>query len=145
MKKLRYYNSAPGCSMEAAIHTLGGKWKGVILYHLFKDGTLRFSELQRHLQSINQRLLTKQLRELEEDGLIIRTVYPVVPPKVEYALSAEGYELHQLVIDLSKWGKKWLERRGMATANEENLDDLQKRLSADIQTEKLTEDSMAES
>ncbi|WP_414500886.1 MULTISPECIES: winged helix-turn-helix transcriptional regulator [unclassified Zymobacter] len=124
MTKLRNYDSAPGCSMEAALHVMGGKWKGVIIYHLFKDGTLRFSELQRHLVSINQRLLTKQLRELEEDGLILRRVYPVVPPKVEYSLSEEGRELNRLVLELSTWGRKWLERRGMKTAVEEDLEAL---------------------
>lgn len=124
MKKLRNYDGTPGCSMEAALHILGGKWKGVILYHLFKDGTLRFSELQRFMTSINQRLLTKQLRELEEDGLIVRQVYPVVPPKVEYSLSEEGRELNKLVLDLSLWGRKWLEKRGLNTAVEEDMDEL---------------------
>lgn len=124
MKKLRNYDGAPGCSMEAALHILGGKWKGVILYHLFKDGTLRFSELRRLMTSINQRLLTKQLRELEEDGLIVRQVYPVVPPKVEYSLSEEGRELNKLVLDLSLWGRKWLEKRGLNTAVEEDMDEL---------------------
>ena len=124
MKKLRNYDSAPGCSMEAALHILGGKWKGVILFHLFKDGTLRFSELQRHLVSINQRLLTKQLRDLEEDGLVIRHVYPVIPAKVEDSLSDEGRELQDLIMDLSLWGKKWLEKRGMKTAADEDLDTL---------------------
>lgn len=129
MKKLRNYDCAPGCSMEAALHIMGGKWKGVILYHLFKDGTLRFSELQRFMTSINQRLLTKQLRELEEDGLIIRQVYPVVPPKVEYSLSEEGRELNKLVLDLSLWGRKWLEKRGLKTAVEEDMDELKAVLS----------------
>lgn len=128
MKKLRNYDSAPGCSMEAALHIMGGKWKGVILYHLFKDGTQRFSELQRSMPSINQRLLTKQLRELEEDGLILRQVFPVVPPKVEYSLSDEGRELNKLVLDLSLWGRQWLERRGMKTAVEEDLDEIKKAL-----------------
>lgn len=122
MTKLRNYDCAPGCSMEAALHIMGGKWKGVILYHLFKDGTLRFSELQRSMTSINQRLLTKQLRELEEDGLILRQVYPVVPPKVEYSLSEEGRELNKIVMDLSIWGRKWLERRGLKTAVQEDMD-----------------------
>ncbi|KAA8731484.1 helix-turn-helix transcriptional regulator [Acinetobacter qingfengensis] len=128
MKKLRNYDSAPGCSMEAALHILGGKWKGVIVFHLLKDGTLRFSELQRHLVGINQRLLTKQLRELEEDGLVIRHVYPVVPPKVEYSLSEEGKELQHLIIELSLWGRKWLEKREMKTAVEEDLDVLKNLL-----------------
>ncbi|HEJ7835082.1 helix-turn-helix domain-containing protein [Serratia marcescens] len=121
MKKLRNYDKAPGCSMEAALHILGGKWKGVILYHLFKDGTLRFSELQRFLPNINQRLLTKQLRELEEDGLIHREVYPVVPPRVEYSLTDEGRTLYDLIMGLSVWGKRWLEKRGMSTAEDENI------------------------
>ncbi|MGB9097096.1 MAG: helix-turn-helix domain-containing protein [Erwinia sp.] len=124
MTKLRNYDCAPGCSMEAALHIMGGKWKGVILFHLFKDGTLRFSELQRSMTTINQRLLTKQLRELEEDGLILRKVYPVVPPKVEYSLSDEGRELNKIVMDLSIWGRKWLERRGLKTAVQENMDEL---------------------
>ncbi|MDJ0042911.1 winged helix-turn-helix transcriptional regulator [Pantoea allii] len=128
MKKLRNYDSAPGCSMEAALHIMGGKWKGVILYHLLKDGTLRFSELQRSMPSINQRLLTKQLRELEEDGLVTREVFPVVPPRVEYSLTDEGRQLNKLVLDLSLWGRQWLERRGMKTAVEEKLDDLKKLL-----------------
>lgn len=122
MKKLRNYDSSPGCSMEAALHIMGGKWKGVILYHLFRDGTLRFSELNRHMPTINQRLLTKQLRELEEDGIITRQVYAVVPPKVEYSLSDEGRELHSLIMGLSVWGRKWLEKRGMSTAEGEDLD-----------------------
>ncbi|WP_336964866.1 helix-turn-helix domain-containing protein [Acinetobacter pittii] len=128
MKKLRNYDSAPGCSMEAAIHILGGKWKGVILFHLFKEGTLRFSELQRYLVSINQRLLTKQLRELEEDGLIIREVFPVVPPKVEYSLSEEGKELQHIVMELSLWGRKWLEKREMKTAIDEDMDEVRRLL-----------------
>ncbi len=128
MKKLRNYDSAPGCSMEAALHIMGGKWKGVILYHLFKDGTLRFSELQRFMPSINQRLLTKQLRELEEDGLVLRKVYAVVPPKVEYSLSEEGRELNKLVLDLSIWGRQWLEKRGLKTAIEEDIKKKKKAL-----------------
>lgn len=110
--------------MEAALHILGGKWKGVILYHLFKDGTLRFSELQRFLPDINQRLLTKQLRELEEDGLIHREVYPIVPPRVEYSLTDEGRTLYDLIMGLSVWGKRWLEKRGMSTAEDENITQL---------------------
>lgn len=124
MKKLRNYDGAPGCSMEAALHILGGKWKGVILYHLFKDGTMRFSELFRTLKGVNQRLLTKQLRELEEDGLISRTVFPVVPPHVEYALTDEGKTLNELIMGLSVWGREWLERRGMRTAEDEDFTEL---------------------
>lgn len=116
MTKLRNYDAAPGCSMEAALHIMGGKWKGVILYHLLLDGTHRFNELQRALNSIPARLLVKQLRELEEDGLVIRTVFPVVPPKVEYALSDEGRSLEPFLLGLSIWGESWLKVRGMKVA-----------------------------
>lgn len=69
MTKLRNYDGAPGCSIEAALHIMGGKWKGVILYHLLLDGTHRFNELQRRLTGVPPRLLIKQLRDMEEDGL----------------------------------------------------------------------------
>jgi DNA-binding HxlR family transcriptional regulator len=116
MTKLRRYDAAPGCSMEAALHIMGGKWKGVILYHLLVDGTHRFNELQKQLTGVPARLLIKQLRELEEDGLVTRTVFAVVPPKVEYALSDEGRSLEPFLMGLSEWGEKWLARRGMKIA-----------------------------
>ena len=68
------------------LHLIDGKWKGVILYHLL-DGTMRFNEIRRRLASVTQRMLTKQLRELEADGLVERTVYAVVPPRVDYCLT----------------------------------------------------------
>lgn len=104
----------PGCAMEAAVKIIMGKWKGVILFHLL-DGTLRFNELARHMRGIAPRLLAKQLRELEEDGLVLRTVYPVVPPKVEYSLTEEALTLAPLLVSLSGWGEQWLERRGIKT------------------------------
>lgn len=76
---------------------------------------MRFNELSRVLRGIAPRLLTKQLRELEEDGLVHRTVYPVVPPKVEYKLTDEALSLAPLLIALSEWGDQWLERCGIKT------------------------------
>lgn len=115
-RRLRDYQEAPGCAIEAALHIMGGKWKGVILYHLLKDGTHRFNELQRALKGITARLLVKQLRELEADGLVVRTVFPVVPPRVEYALSIEGRSLEPFLVGLSEWGEKWLDARGVELA-----------------------------
>lgn len=91
--------------MEAALEVIGGKWKGIILYHLL-DGEVRFSELKRQVGSVTQRMLTKQLRELENDGLISRKVYPVVPPKVEYSLTEKGQTLDPILIALRDWGQE---------------------------------------
>ena len=96
--------TSPGCPVEAALNVIGGKWKGIVLYHLLVDGTLRFNELKRKTGDVTQRMLTKQLRELEEDGLVIRRVYAEVPPKVEYSLSKEGETLRPVLLALRDWG-----------------------------------------
>ncbi|MEU6375382.1 helix-turn-helix domain-containing protein [Streptomyces sp. NPDC046909] len=98
--------------MEAAVKIIGGKWKGVILFHLL-DGTMRFNELQRQMRGITPRALTRQLRELEEDGLVERTAYPVIPPRVEYSLTDEALALKPLLLALNEWGEQWLSRRGI--------------------------------
>ena len=91
------------CAVEVTLGLIDGKWKGVILFHL-QDGLLRFGELRRKMPGITQRMLTKQLRALEEDGLITRTVYPEVPPRVEYALSQTGQRLRPVIDALRAWG-----------------------------------------
>jgi DNA-binding HxlR family transcriptional regulator len=93
----------PGCAVEATLELIDGKWKGVVLYNLL-GGTLRFGELRRVMPKVTQRMLTNQLRELEADGLIIRKVYPEVPPKVEYSLSARGRTLEPVIMALKAWG-----------------------------------------
>lgn len=90
--------------VEAAMEVLGGKWKLAILRHLF-TGTKRFGELHRTMPGITARMLTRQLRELENDRLIRRTVYPQVPPKVEYALTDIGESLREITNRLDKWGR----------------------------------------
>lgn len=97
------YDCNPGCSVEAAIGLIEGKWKSVILYQLM-DGTLRFNEIRRRLANVTPRMLTNQLRELEEDGLITRKVYAQVPPKVEYSLSALGLTMQPILAALKAWG-----------------------------------------
>lgn len=90
--------------MDATLDVIGGKWKPIIIYAL-KNGTLRFSELLDQIQPIiTQRMLTKQLRQLEEDGLITRKVYTQVPPKVEYSLTETGKSLMPILDQLCDWG-----------------------------------------
>lgn len=110
MMKRKTYGCAPGCPVEAALDLIDGKWKGIILHHL-QDGTLRFNELGRRLGPITQRMLTKQLRELEESGLLLRRVYAQVPPKVEYSLSPLGESMRPIIDALYQWGEAWLAAR----------------------------------
>ncbi|MCL6707590.1 helix-turn-helix transcriptional regulator [Pseudomonas sp. R2.Fl] len=97
------FDCSPGCSVEAAIGLIDGKWKSVILYHLLA-GTLRFNEIRRHVVNVTPRMLTNQLRELEDDGLIERKVYAQVPPKVEYSLSPLGRSMEPVLLALKTWG-----------------------------------------
>ncbi|QPF83798.1 helix-turn-helix transcriptional regulator [Bradyrhizobium genosp. L] len=112
MKKLggKTYDCAAGCPVEATLDLIDGKWKAVILYHLLSD-TIRFNELRRRLSRITQRMLTRQLRELEAAGLIHREIYAEVPPRVEYSLTALGRSLEPVVRMLWTWGDQYLAGR----------------------------------
>ena len=90
------FDCAEGCSVEAALAVIGGKWKGTVIYRLHTDGVLRFNEIRRILPAVSQRTLTAQLRALEADGIIHRTIYPEVPPRVEYRLTVYGQTLAQI-------------------------------------------------
>lgn len=100
------------CPVEATLHLIGGKYKAVILWHL-TGKTLRFGELKRLVDSVTQKMLTQQLRELEEDGLIIRKVYPVVPPKVEYSLSDFGKSFYPVLNAMCNWGADYLKEKNV--------------------------------
>lgn len=104
MKSHIRYDCSDGCPVEAALEVIGGKWKGVTLFHLL-HGTKRFNELQREIGTVTQRMLTKQLRELEAAGLVHREVFPVVPPKVEYSLTEKGRTLTPILNLLKDWGE----------------------------------------
>lgn len=104
------YDCNLGCPVEATLDAIGGKWKGVILYHLL-DRTHRFNELRRVMPDVTQRMLTKQLRELESSGVILRTVYPEVPPKVEYSMTPYGKTLEPVINALRAWGIEHLKNR----------------------------------
>lgn len=97
-----------GCSVEAALSVIGGKWKCMILFHLL-DGTKRFNELHREVPGITQRMLTLQLRELEADNVVHREVYAEVPPRVEYSLTEFGRTLEPILMGLKHWGDSYKE------------------------------------
>jgi DNA-binding HxlR family transcriptional regulator len=97
------------CEKELTLSVIGGKWKMLILWHLGKEGTKRFNELKSLIPGITQRMLVNQLRELEEDLIIHREVYPVVPPKVEYSLTEKGESLMPILESMYEWGKNYME------------------------------------
>lgn len=100
------FHCVPGCPVEAALQHIGGKWKGVILYHLVMDGILRFGEIKRRLPNVTPRMLTNQLRELEASKLIERHIYAEVPPRVEYSLSPVGLSFEPILLSLLNWGRE---------------------------------------
>lgn len=106
----RKYDWRTGCDVEATLCVLGGRWKPVLLFHLL-DGPKRFGELCRLTPNATQRMITLQLRELEEDGVVIRTVYPEVPPHVDYRLSEFGKTLEPLLLSMRSWGEDFKRRQ----------------------------------
>ena len=110
MAKLRHsrFDCNPGCSVEAAISLIDGKWKCVLLHHLF-EGTARFNELRRRIPCLTPRMLSNQIRELEIAGLVTRTVYAQVPPKVEYNVSDLGRSLEPIIRALRIWGTEHMD------------------------------------
>ncbi|MDF2661113.1 MAG: HxlR family transcriptional regulator [Paenibacillus sp.] len=95
------------CEKELTLAVIGGKWKLIILWHLGLEGTKRFSELKKRIPSITQKMLTNQLRELEEDQLVARKVYAEVPPRVEYTLTSYGESLMPILQMMYSWGKEY--------------------------------------
>ena len=100
-KSQKYFD----CPLTTAMNVIGGKWKVVILGHLF-TGDKRFGELKKLVCGVTQKMLTQQLRELEDDGLIHREVYKEVPPRVEYSLTDFGRSLSPILQDLCIWGQQ---------------------------------------
>ncbi|MQY45841.1 transcriptional regulator [Rhizobiales bacterium RZME27] len=105
MKRTRRAASKTGCAVEATISVIGGIWKPVILFHLL-DGKMRFNAICRLTPAATPRMITLQLRELEADGIISRTIYPEVPPKVEYELTELGFSLEPLLVSMCGWGER---------------------------------------
>lgn len=97
------------CPVRATLKVIGGKWKLPILWYL-REETLRYGELQKLIEGITPKMLAEQLRELERDGIVDRTVYPVVPPKVEYSLTDYGRTLDPILRTMGEWGDRHLNR-----------------------------------
>jgi DNA-binding HxlR family transcriptional regulator len=109
----REYQKPFLCSVEAVLAVIGGRWKAVIIFHLILQKVLRFGELKKLIPKVTQRMLTNQLRELEEDGIINRKVYAEVPPRVEYSLTKYGQTLAPLMYALRDWGDEHLRKLGV--------------------------------
>ena len=108
---IRFKDAEYQCSMELTLALIGGKWKSLILWHL-GENTLRFSELRKTLPQVTQKMLTQQLRELEESGLVRRVIYTQVPPKVEYSLSPAGRSLLPILATMCDWGVNYVKEAG---------------------------------
>ncbi|MEG1410341.1 MAG: helix-turn-helix domain-containing protein [Terrisporobacter sp.] len=94
------------CEMEITLNVIGGKWKPLILYYLTVNGTKRFGEIKNHIAYVSHKTLTNQLRQLEEDKLITREVFPTVPPKTEYSITKKGESLYPILESMCAWGEK---------------------------------------
>lgn len=107
------------CFFQLATDMIGGKWKGMVLWALKKD-VKRNGELKKLIPNISQKMLTQQLRELEEVGIVERIVYPVIPPKVEYKLTKNGQKLIPILEDLHDWGKDYAQKMHISLIENED-------------------------
>lgn len=103
----------PNCPVETTLMLIGDKWKVLILRDLMSE-TKRFGELKKSIGKISQKVLTAQLRDMEEKGLLIRTVYAEVPPRVEYTLTDTGRSLKPVLDAMRKWGEQYKEKVGLS-------------------------------
>ena len=95
------------CPVTATMHVIGGKWKAILINAIYHTSPARFGELKRSVIGITQSMLTSQLRELEDDGIINRKIYAEVPPKVEYTLTEFGLTLGPIIQSMAKWGEEY--------------------------------------
>lgn len=95
------------CPVTATMQVLGGKWKAILINAIYHTSPARFGELKRSVKGITQSMLTQQLRELEEDGLISRKIYAEIPPRVEYTLTKFGLTLSPIMLSMAEWGKEY--------------------------------------
>lgn len=107
IKEFDSINSLKDTPFGYTLSVISGKWKMVILYWLVEEQPIRYNELQRLIGSISHKTLSVQLKEMENDGIIIREEYPQIPPKVEYSLSEKGISLYPIMESMCNWGEKY--------------------------------------
>lgn len=105
-KKIKYRGKSYNCNIELCLDLIGGKWKALVLFHLIKSA-IRSGDLKRMLPGISDKMFTQTVRQLEEDELLNREVFPVVPPKVEYSLSERGKTLIPVLKKMCAWGDEF--------------------------------------
>ena len=107
------------CSVEATMAVLGGKYKAIIIWHLNRAGVMRYNEIQKAIPQATAKMLSQQLKELENDGIVKRKLYPVVPPKTEYSLTEVGKTLVPIIDEMCLWGNEYFRRLGIPNPCEE--------------------------
>jgi DNA-binding HxlR family transcriptional regulator len=117
----RYTPTSAAADVEAALRLLEGRWKLVILFHLFGGKVMRFSDLERAIPNITQKMLGQQLRTMEADGIVVRTAYPQVPPKVEYHLTPWGQSLCPALDAILKWADRRGPHKGESATRAEGM------------------------
>ena len=122
---IQFRNNVYQCSMELTLALIGGKWKSLILWKLGHN-TLRFSELKKSMPQVTQKMLTQQLRELEEDGFVFRHVFTQVPPRVEYSLTSSGKSILPILNSMCEWGLQYI-----TSIKSENTNSLSPSLQSD--------------
>lgn len=109
--KYRMINQDFHCALDVTMHFIGGKWKAVVIWYL-RNGKKRFSELKTHIPDISDKMLSLQLKALEQDGMVERKVFAEVPPRVEYELTDGGKSLIPIVEAIAEWGRTKAEKEG---------------------------------
>lgn len=114
-----------GCKVETALEILVGKWKPVILFHLFSNGTMRFNQLQKAIPNITKKMLTAQLRDLEYNDIVHREIYLQIPPKVEYSITEYGKRMTHLLQAMNDWGMAHVEHLNELYGKDRSVESLE--------------------
>lgn len=96
------------CSIGFAMTVIGGKWRAIVLWHIMKNGLIRYGQLKRSIPNISHKILSQELKNLENDGLVERKAYATIPPKVEYILTERGESLEDILTRICDWGKEYM-------------------------------------